>query len=152
MFTTYRSAEVEFSCMGDPRYSGTQIWRYVEQELMCPWFYVQVLRPGSTDTDLSMLMLPCAKDIAAMVDCETPNWCIQQVQIVTPARMNGTDRWQMEPLRRITLLESPALASVCECFEVTSGRLYTSGGPRVLEGATLLQVLFDAAVHLKKTQ
>lgn len=152
MFTTYRSAEVEFSCLGDPRYSGTQIWRYVEQELMCPWFYVQVRRPGSTGTDLSMLMLPCARDIAAMVDCETPSWCIEQVQIVTPTHMNGTGRWQMEPLRRITIHESPALGGVCECFEVSSGNLYTSGGSRILEGATLLEVLFDAAVHLKNTQ
>jgi hypothetical protein len=74
---------------------------------------------------------------------------VEQVQIVTPAHMNGTDRWLMEPVHKISVLESPSLGGPCEAFEVDGGNRYTLSGSGVLENATLIQVIFDAATDLK---
>lgn len=149
MFTTYRSTEVQFSHLGDPRYADTQIWRYVEQELMYPWFYLQVVRVGSSETGTSMLMVQHAKDLGEIVKCETPSWWLEQVQLVSPPHMNGKGQWLMEPLHKITIHESPSLGGLCECFEVADGSRYTIAGSEVLENATLLQVIFDAEIDLK---
>ncbi|WJM95276.1 hypothetical protein QEP73_17040 [Pseudomonas defluvii] len=148
MFTTHRSAEIELSHLGDLQYAEARVWRYVEQELMYPWFYLQVARMGSAETDTSMLMIQHAQDIAVMVRSEAPYWRLEQIQIVTPAHMNGVGRWLMEPLQRITMVDSPSLGGPCECYEVSTGNRYAIAGSGVLENATLLQVIFDAAVDL----
>lgn len=151
MFTTYRNAEVQFSHLSDQQHVGTQILRYVEQELMYPWFYVQLAQQGATEMEASMLMLQHSKDLAEMVKCKTPSWRLEQVQIVTPAHMNGTGRWLIEPLDKITIHESPSLGGLCECFQVSSGNCYTIAGSGVLKNATLLRVIFDAETDLKSS-
>lgn len=152
MFTTYRSSEVQLPDLGNPQYGETQIWPYVEQELMYPWFYLSVVRVGALEPDTCMLMIQHARDVVSLVRRESSRMTIEQVQIVTPGHMNGTNRWLMEPVQKISILESPSLGGPCEVFEVDGGNRYTLSGFGVLENATLIQVIFDAATDLKKSR
>lgn len=150
MFTTYRSSEIQLPDLGDSQYGDTQIWPYIEQELMYPWFYLSVVRVGAVEQDTCMLMIQHAQDVVSLVRRETSRIRVEQVQIVTPGHMNGTDRWLMEPVKKISVLESPSLGGPCEAFEVDGGNCYALSGSGVLENATLIQVIFDAATDLEK--
>lgn len=152
MFTTYRSSEIQLPDLSNPQYGDTQIWPYVEQELMYPWFYLNVLRIGSAESDTCMLLIPHARDVASLVRRETSRMRVEQVQIVTPAHVNGTDRWLMEPVNKISVLESPSLGGPCEAYEVHGGNCYSPSGFGVLENATLIEVIFDAATDLKNSR
>ncbi len=152
MFTTYRRSEIQLPDLGNPQCGGTQIWPYVEQELIYPWFYLNVVRVGATESDTCMLMIQHARDVVSLVRRETSRMRVEEVQIVTPAHVNGTDRWLMEPVKKISVLESPSLGGPCEAFEVDGGNCYSLSGSGVLENATLIQVIFDAATDLKNSR
>ena len=53
MFMTYRHAELlPGGILGDPR---VQHWQFVEQDIHCPWFYVELVRDYGDEQVGSML-------------------------------------------------------------------------------------------------
>jgi len=149
MFTTYHSSEIVIEDL--PESPKTQIWRCVEQELIHSWFYLQIGRWGRTESSISMMMIHHAHELREMVDRQSNLIWIEQVQFVSPPHLNGLSRWMMEPLMKIDVL---ALSGAENAYglrvDVTGGHSYFLNGADDLRAARVVNVLFDAAVHLKR--
>lgn len=90
MFTTYRHAEMTLDSATES--SPTQLWKSVEQELMLPWFYLQVARHSKREPYTSMLMIYHAHEVLEILESQSNLAWVEQIQFVTPPHMNGQSR------------------------------------------------------------
>ncbi|HCK4755010.1 TPA: hypothetical protein N0I71_006126, partial [Pseudomonas aeruginosa] len=106
MFITYRHLEMRL----DPRleHSPAQLWTAVEQDIQWPWFYLQVARRDRREVIASTLLLQHAHDLASIIESQSKHAWVEQVQIVTPAHLNGHSRWLMEPLKEVCVVKDKA--------------------------------------------
>ncbi|MGF0238076.1 hypothetical protein ACQR3P_04185 [Rhodococcus sp. IEGM1300] len=149
MFTTYRHTEIglelpEELCSAPHQ----QLWSCVEQELILPWFYLQVVRRYGRELNATMLMLYHAHELKQYVDYQSTRTWIEQVQLVTPPYMNGQARWLMEPLQQVSLVEAPTDGAHFLVFKVTSGSTYSLRGDLDLT-LPAMHVLFCAETDLR---
>lgn len=98
MFTTYRHAEIPLAPVFGDHY---QLWRFVELEQHRPWFCVTVNKGANGAAWRTMLLVPSEVELESMLREITTEAQIEVVQIVTPARLNGTGAWRMEPLAEL---------------------------------------------------
>lgn len=126
MFTTYSRSEIAFDPTDEPASpAGQRVWRFVEQEQLVPWFYVQVVyRFGLKDYD-SMLMMYHADELKNVIDAQSHRMRVKQVQLVTPSHINGQPNWLMEPLTMVGIVEHPWDASHFLVYKVESGSIYS---------------------------
>ncbi|WP_324743278.1 hypothetical protein [Pseudomonas veronii] len=126
MFTTYPSAEITFDGLEQGSPHGAQrVWSFVEQELLLPWFYVQVVRRTGGEDFASMLMLYHAHELKQWTDNQSNRMRVEQVQVVTPPHMNGQSTWLMEPLMMAGIVEDPRDHSHYLIYQVESGTIYS---------------------------
>lgn len=150
MFTTHRDAEIGLELPGEaPPGTGQQVWSYIEQELMLPWIYLQIVRQIGREENASMLMLYHAQELRQLIDHQSARLWVEQVQFVTPPYMNGQSRWVMEPLKRVSLVEDPVDKARFPVFEVASGTIYSLRGDTRLD-LTPVEVLFSAEDDLRR--
>jgi hypothetical protein len=101
MFTTYPRAEITFETPDATNsHEGQRVWSFVEQELLLPWFYLQVVRRVGRENYASMLMMYHVHELKQFIDAQSNRVWVEQVQLVTPPHMNGQSIWLMEPLNR----------------------------------------------------
>lgn len=149
MFTTHRETEIVLELPGEaPPATGEQVWRYVEQELMLPWIYLQIVRQIGREENASMLMLYHAQELRQLIDNQSARLWVKQVQFVTPPYMNGQSQWVMEPLKRVSLVEDPVDKARFPVFEVASGAIYSLKGDMRLD-LTPVEILFSAEDDLR---
>lgn len=146
MFTTYRKAEM---LLGDNQEgSATQLWGFVEQEVIYPWFYVQIMRQQRDDVFQSMLMLPHAQDLKRVICEQSRVQWVDQVQLLTPPHINGGSSWVMEPLEELSLLRHRDSGERDFLYRVSSGQRYTMHGPKSLDFFDVIETLFSAEESL----
>lgn len=126
MFTTYPKAEITF----DPpdvteSNEGPRVWSHVEQELLLPWFYLQVVRRSGRENYASMLMMYHAHELKQFIDAQSNRVWVEQVQLVTPPHMNGQSIWLMEPLTMAGIVMDPRDGSHFFVYQVASGATYS---------------------------
>lgn len=149
MFTTHRDAEIGLELPGETSPStGQQVWRCVEQELLLPWIYLQVVRLIGRQPNVSMLMLYHATELKQLIGHQSDRFWVEQAQFVTPPYMNGQCQWVMEPLKKVSLVEAPTDSEPFPIFEVASGAIYSLRGDLDLD-LPLVQVLFSAETDLR---
>ncbi|WP_426117056.1 hypothetical protein [Pseudomonas sp. DSP3-2-2] len=149
MFTTHREAEIGLELPGEASpATGQQVWRYIEQELMLPWIYLQIVRRNGREENASMLMLYHAHELRQLIDNQSARVWVEQAQFVTPPYMNGQSQWVMEPLKRVSLVEDPVDKARFPVFEVASGAIYSLRGETRLD-LTPVEVLFSAEDDLR---
>lgn len=122
MFRTYRHTEIPTAIKIE---SGLQLWRSVEQVLHVPWFYVTVARRQDDVTVRDMLMVADVSTLESYLVGESPDKAVETIYLVSPAYMNGTDLWLMEPLQEIAFIASD------DCFShyrytVVGDKTYTN--------------------------
>ncbi|BGE66909.1 TPA: hypothetical protein MXV65_002437 [Pseudomonas aeruginosa] len=147
MFTTYRRAEIQL----DPAEESTttQLWSYVEQEIIWPWFYLQIVRRHGRQTYRSMLMLHHAHDLKKIIDDQSNLAWVEQVQLVTPAHVNGQPRWLMEPLEEVCIVRDGPAGDPGYLYKVANGVSYSMHHRRNLEALIVTDVIFSAELHLR---
>lgn len=95
MFTTHRHAEIPLA----PVFGGPyQLWRFVELEQHRPWFCVTLNIGKGRANWRTMYLIASEAELEKMLESIPANAKVEDVQVITPARLNGTGTWQMEPL------------------------------------------------------
>ena len=100
-------------------------WHQVSRVLRTHWYQLTVQAEYEGRITEAVLMVdsePRLQQILIAQDAET---IITEVQVVTPAHMNGTKGWRMETLTKVTLGEYENECVVC-LLEVETGSTYHS--------------------------
>jgi hypothetical protein len=126
MLMTHRHAELLVPSGPD---THIQYWQYVEQSTIWPWFYaelVSVCEEGDVATMLMIPNVPVLEQVLAELDGSKR---LNQVLVVTPSEINGSDRWQMEPLIELSVARNSQNEPLGYIFQVEDGRAYTTCHP-----------------------
>lgn len=126
MFTTYPRAEITFETPDATNsHEGQRVWSFVEQELLLPWFYLQVVRRAGRENYASMLMMYHVHELKQFIDAQSNRVWVEQVQLVTPPHMNGQSIWLMEPLTMAGIVMDPRDGSHFFVYQVAGGATYS---------------------------
>lgn len=147
MFTTYRNAEIHLGSADEG--STSQLWTYVEQEIIWPWFYLQIVRRHGNQTFRSMLMLHHAHDLRKIIADQSNLAWIEQAQLVTPAHINGHPRWLMEPLKEVCVVRDGPNGEPGYLYKVANDVSYSMHYRGNLEALIVTDVIFSAERHLR---
>lgn len=123
MFRTYRHAEIPVATRLEP---GLQLWSYVEQILHLPWFYVTLARRQDDVTLRDMLMIADVSTLESLHLDRTPGKTLETILLVSPAYMNGSNSWLMEPLLEIAFVEAIGDCLSHYRYKVAGNKTYTS--------------------------
>lgn len=146
MLLTHKHAEL---LVPSERNVHTQYWQYVEQSTVWPWFYVELVRAGRGGRVASMLMIPNVPVLEQVLKAvNSDNW-LSQVLVVTPSDVNGSRRWQMEPLIELSVAKNREGKALGYIFQVEDARVYTSFTPLSSSEQVSSQLIFSAAKHLR---
>lgn len=122
MFITYRRAEIAYPPLFGEE---TQLWRFVELEDHRPWFYVMVNRPQKTTTWRTMLLVPTEEELERMLERRATGTLVEAVQVVLPARLNGSKNWTMEMLTELVRVYDQDERVLGYDFKTASGHTYS---------------------------
>ncbi|WP_171016321.1 hypothetical protein [Pseudomonas sp. F(2018)] len=122
MFITYRRAEIAYPpLLGE----DTQMWRFVEFEEHRPWFYVMVNRRQKAAAWRTMLLIPSEDELEDMLKRRTAGTLIEAIQVVLPARLNGSADWTMERLTELVRVYDQDERVLGYDFTTASGHTYS---------------------------
>lgn len=127
---------------------GDQQWVTVEQDIMLPWFYLQIVSEDGDDPSRSMRLVSSVQEFDDFLKTLRTNVRIEQAQLVTPHMMNGAGRWLMEPLLEISTVVDRRGEEIGHSFEVEGGRSYTTVSAAKPEQCSKSTLIFSAASHL----
>lgn len=148
MFKTNRNAELLPGLSSGP--DGVQFWSFVEQEVAWPWFYLQMVEDDGRDAFQSMLMVPTLPLLEQIVGAKSDHAWIEQAQLVTPAHINKTGRWMMEPLLEVSAIRNEQGQELGYDCVVEGGRTYSISADKLPDGQLNNHTIFSAALHLPK--
>lgn len=143
---THRHAEL---LMPPARDEQIQYWQYVEQSTIWPWFYVELVRVCNEDSVASMLMIPNAPALEeVLAELNSSKW-LSQALVVTPSYINGSRRWQMEPLIELSVARTRERKPLGYVFQVEGGHMYTTCAQLNSCDLEYSLPIFSAAKHLR---
>lgn len=123
MFITHKHAEISLGAyLGD---SSVQCWQYIEQTTHCPWFYVTVGRRHDCETLTSMILIPSVSALEQLIGEEGTDIWLLDVQLVSPAYLNGSDGWKMEKLLEIREAVDETNKEATYVYSLEGGHIYT---------------------------
>lgn len=122
MFITYKRAEIAYPPMFGDEF---QMWRCVELEEHRPWFYVMVNRPQNAAPWRTMLLISSEEELERMLEKRTAGTLIEAVQVVLPARLNGSSDWTMERLTELVRVYDRDDRVLGYDFKTASGQTYS---------------------------
>lgn len=146
MFKTNRNAELLPGLSYGP--DGVQFWSFVEQEVAWPWFYLQMVEDDGKEAFRSMLMVPTLPLLEQIVEAKSDHAWIEQAQLVTPAHINKTGRWMMEPLLEVSVIRNEQGQELGYEYVVEGNRTYSISADRLPDGQLNTHTIFSAALHL----
>jgi hypothetical protein len=147
MFLTYKVAEIPAGIhLGD---ENTQHWQYVEQTLRCPWFYVKLARQNGAEIMTSMLLIPSTPAFEQLLREQGNAIWLDDVQLVTPGYMNGSDCWKMGRLLEISEVVDDRGDSCMYVYRLEGEHFYTEDRQLNHSSLRLTRVIFSAAEHLR---
>lgn len=130
---------------------GVQFWAHVEHEVLWPWYYLQVVQDLGTEKMRTMLMLPSAAELADVVLARTEHVWLEAAYIATPADVNNTGGWRLEPLVKVVIFRNEQNFPQSVRHTVDSGQVY-SLGESDSRHCVHSEKVFDAEVHLGKVE
>lgn len=104
---------------------GQYQWHQVSKVLRNHWYHVTVQAKDEDRTSEAVLMIDSEPRLQQLLIAQDAETIITEVQVVTPAHMNGTGAWRMETLTKVTLGEDQHECVVC-LLEVETGSKYHS--------------------------
>ncbi|AZD23811.1 3-oxoacyl-ACP synthase, KASII [Pseudomonas chlororaphis subsp. aurantiaca] len=105
--------------------AGQCQWHQVSRVLRTHWYHVTVQAKHEGRTTEVVLMIDSEPRLQQVLISQDDETIITDVQVVTPAHMNGTEGWRMEKLTKVTLGEDQNECVVC-LLEVETGSKYHS--------------------------
>lgn len=104
---------------------GQYQWHQVSKVLRNHWYHVTVQAQHKGRTTEVVLLIDSEPRLQQVLIAQDEETIITDVQVVTPAYMNGTAGWRMEALTKVTLGEDQHECVVC-LLEVETGSKYHS--------------------------
>ena len=104
---------------------GQYQWHQVSKVLRNHWYHVTVQAMYEDRISEAVLMIDSEPRLQQLLIAQDAETVITEVQVVTPAHMNGTGVWRMETLTKVTLGEDQNECVVC-LLEVETGSKYHS--------------------------
>lgn len=97
MFETHKETRITSSSLTD---STMEEWRFVTQSFAGAWFYVtQYFRPeGTGEPAKRMLLVDDPSEFEGLISARSKDMWVEEVFLVTPRSVNGSDRWSIDPL------------------------------------------------------
>lgn len=128
MFRTHKQAEISGFDLSQLSSEGTRAWRYVEQALHCPWFYISCLE---SSRELSMRRMLLTAEISLveglLTDEGSTLHMIDGIQLVSPGWLNGSSGWRMEELIGLSEAQDPTDQHVAYVYKLAGGHTYREG-------------------------
>jgi hypothetical protein len=104
---------------------GQYQWHQVSKVLRNHWYHVTVQAKYEDRISEAVLMIDSEPRLQQLLIAQNAETIITDVQVVTPAYMNGAGGWRMETLTKVTLGEDQNECVVC-LLEVETGSKYHS--------------------------
>lgn len=122
MFTTHRHAEIPLApVFGEPY----QLWRFVEFEQHRPWFCVTLNMGNGRANWRTMYLVASEAELEQMLVGIAAKAKIEDVQVITPSRLNGSGAWQMEPLAELVRISDTDEKVLGYDLRTASGVIYS---------------------------
>ena len=104
---------------------GQSQWHQVSRVIRKHWYHVTLQARLEDRTSEAVLMIDSEPQLQQILVAQDDELFITDVQVVTPAYMNGSGSWRMETVTRVTLGEDENECLVC-LLEVETGSEYHS--------------------------
>ncbi|MFJ4605799.1 hypothetical protein [Pseudomonas atacamensis] len=121
----FRSHDADMVGMPGMFGEGQYQWHQVSKVLRTHWYHVTVqIKHEGRSTEV-VLMIDSEPRLQRILIAQDDQMIITDVQVITPAHMNGAEGWRMEKLTEVTLGEDQNECVVC-LLEVETGSKYHS--------------------------
>jgi len=140
MFRTHKHAEIPINALyGD----GVQLWSFVEHSLHAPWLYVTVAEQQHGQMFRNMLLVQEMSVFETLLYAQNEEMKVEDVQLVSPAHINNSAGWQMEPLSELAQINQGGMS--CFVYQVVGGKWYLDclEAPITEEKLDLRRVIFQ---------
>lgn len=132
----FRSHQADMAGMPGMFGDGLMHWHGVSRTLATHWYHVSVKRLQEGQFRNYEEMLNDEPRLMELLVSQDESLVVQEVQVVTPAWMNGDVGWKMEKLVSLSMGFSRAEVPVC-VLEVESGDVYVDTHEADLDVASL---------------
>lgn len=105
--------------------AGQAQWRKISRVLRTHWYHVTLQATQEGIAREVVLMVDNEAQLQELLIAQSDDLGISDLQVVTPAHMNGTAAWRMETPTQVYIGEDESECIVC-VLEVESGAVYNS--------------------------
>ncbi|HDS1060530.1 TPA: hypothetical protein QDZ50_003893 [Pseudomonas putida] len=118
---------------------GLSHWHSISRSLSTHWYHLSVKRLVEGRFIRSEEMLNDEPRLHELLKAQNDEFVVEDVQVVTPGRLNGSERWRMERLTSVSLGFDRNDCPVC-LLEVESGEIYNDSCDADFDRASLSKV------------
>ncbi|MBH3382832.1 hypothetical protein I5S53_02415 [Pseudomonas juntendi] len=124
---------------------GLAHWHAVTRMLRKHWFHLSVVMVGEGKGHEFELMVNDELKLQQVLQAQDDEVYVKDIQVVTPANMNGSGAWQMEKVSKLAIGDDQDRDAVCVVM-VSGGAVYHDSYRSNLDVASLtnMRVLYDA--------
>ncbi|XBV16634.1 Phage tail protein [Pseudomonas putida] len=124
---------------------GLAHWHAVTRMLRKHWFHLSVVMVGQGKGHEFELMVNDELKLQQVLQSQDEEVFVKEIQVVTPASMNGSGAWRMEKVKGLAIGDDQDGDSVC-VVTVDGGSVYHDSYRTNLDVASLtkMRVLYDA--------
>jgi len=124
---------------------GLAHWHAVTRMLRKHWFHLSVVMVGQGKGHEFELMVNDELKLQQVLQSQDEEVFVKEIQVVTPASMNGSGAWRMEKVKGLAIGDDQNGDSVC-VVTVDGGSVYHDSYRTNLDVASLtkMRVLYDA--------
>lgn len=124
---------------------GLAHWHAVTRMLRKHWFHLSVVMAGEGKGHEFELMVNDEMKLQQVLQAQDDEVYVKDVQVVTPADMNGSGAWRMEKVKSLAIGDDQDGDSVC-VVTVDGGSVYHDSYRTNLDVASLtkMRVMYDA--------
>lgn len=130
MFETYQESRIP----PPPFFEGNTVeWEFVTLSLNLPWFYVSWGFRSSaqpSEARVEFRFIPYVSLLRKHLEDSDPEYFVRDIQLVSPAWLNQSERTKMQPLVKLISYKEPygtGLAKTEFAYEVAGGIRYPIG-------------------------
>ena len=124
---------------------GLAHWHAVTRMLRKHWFHLSVVMVGEGKGHEFELMVNDELKLQQVLQAQSDEVFVKQIQVVTPSNMNGSDAWRMEKVKSLSIGDDKDGDAVC-VVTVEGGSVYHDSYRSSLDVATLtnIRALYDS--------
>lgn len=146
MFVTYSKAEVPIGVLaGHPE---VHHWRYAELSYSCLWFYISIGYVRSNLLGRSTLLLSGLGEFEQLLSDRGPDLWLEEVLIVSPSEINGTESWKMDRLAALEEADEQSTGQLIYVYRLENDFFYIEGQCSNLAEITITRTIFTAQTDL----